>query len=91
MQAPNDKQQLPPMLAHLRALPAVIGEIGTLLADTGYASAANVAACAAAGIDPLIATGRQVHHQPLAERFAPAPPESTCENAVNPNLGQKYL
>jgi hypothetical protein len=27
----------------------------------------------AAGIDPLIATGRQPHHPPLAERFAPDP------------------
>ncbi len=28
----------------------------------------------AAGIDPLIATGRQPHHLPLAARFAPDPP-----------------
>ena len=28
----------------------------------------------AAGIDPLVAMGRQAHHPPLAERFAPAPP-----------------
>jgi len=34
----------------------------------------NVAACEAAGIEPLIAMGRQPHHQPLAERFADTPP-----------------
>ena len=45
-----------------------------MLADTGYFSAANVAACEAAGIDPLIAMGRQPHHPPLSERFADAPP-----------------
>ena len=33
-----------------------------------------MAACAAAGIEPLIATGREVHHPSLDERFAPAPP-----------------
>ena len=40
---------------------------------SGYFSAANVAACAKAGIEPLIAMGRQPHHPPLAERFAAAP------------------
>jgi len=54
-------------------LPEELGKAATLLADTGYFSEANVQACAAAGIDPLIAMGRQPHHQSLAERFAPAP------------------
>ena len=44
-----------------------------MLADAGYFSAANVVACAAAGIAPLIAMGRQPHHPPLAERFEKAP------------------
>jgi transposase len=74
VQASNDKQQVTPMLAKLDALPDELGTIETLLADTGYFSAANVQACAAAQIDPLIAMGRQPHHPPLAERFAPAPP-----------------
>ena len=49
-----------------------------MLADTGYFSAANVAACDAAGIDLLIAMGRQSHYPPLSEQFAdvPAPPEN---------------
>jgi hypothetical protein len=75
VQAPNDKQQLAPMLNQLGALPDALGDVETLLADNGYFSAANVEACAAAGIDPLIAPGRQAHHEPLAERFAPAPPD----------------
>lgn len=74
VQAPNDKQQLEPMLEKLAALPEELGKIETALADTGYFSEANVAACAAAGIDPLIAMGRQSHYPPLAERFAAAPP-----------------
>ena len=73
-QAANDKQQVEPMLAELGALPERLGEVETLLADSGYFSEANVQACAAAGIDPLIAMGRQPHHPPLAERFAPDPP-----------------
>jgi hypothetical protein len=45
VQAPNDKRQLAPMLGKLAALPADLGKPETLLADTGYFSAANVAAC----------------------------------------------
>ena len=50
-----------------------LGKPECLLADTGYFSAANVAACEKAGIEPLIAMGRQPHHPPLAERFEAAP------------------
>src|SRR3954462_7763848 len=74
VQAANDKQQVEPMLDKLAVLPAELGQVETLLADTGYCSEANVQACVAADIDPLIAMGRQPHHPPLAERFAPDPP-----------------
>ena len=73
-QAPNDKQQIEPMLDKLGRLPGELGKADTLLADTGYHSAANVAACERAGIAPLIAAGRQRHHPDLSERFAPPPP-----------------
>ena len=78
VQAANDKQQLQPMLNKLAVLPGALGNVETLLADNGYFSAANVTACAAAGIDPLIAMGRQPHHPSLAERFedTPPPPEN---------------
>jgi len=45
----------------------------TMLVGDGYFSAANVTACAAAEIEPLIAMGRQPHYPPLNERFAAAP------------------
>jgi transposase len=72
-QAPNDKQQLEPMLDKIEALADELGKPENLLADTGYFSAANVAACEKAGIEPLIAMGRQPHYPPLAERFQAAP------------------
>jgi transposase len=72
-QAANDKQQLEPMLNMVAALPDELGEVQSMLADNGYFSAVNVAACAAAEIKPVIAMGRQPHHPPLAERFAPTP------------------
>jgi hypothetical protein len=74
VQATNDKQQIEPMLGKLGALPVELGKAGTLLADTGYYSEANVAACVAVQVDPLIAMGRQPHYPPLAERFAAVPP-----------------
>ena len=74
VQAPNDKQQLQPMLGKIADLPDALGKVGELLADNGYFSEGNVNACAAAGIDPVIAMGREAHHPSLDERFAAAPP-----------------
>jgi len=74
VQAPNDKQQIAPMVEKTAALPEQLGRIETLLADNGYFSEANVLACAAADIAPLIATGRQRHHPSWRERFGAAPP-----------------
>jgi len=78
VQAPNDKQQIEPMLNKLAELPEALGEVGDLLADNGYFSEGNVNACAAAGIEPVIAMGREAHHPPLGERFAqdPTAPEN---------------
>ena len=77
VQAPNDKQQLEPVLGKIAGLPAELGKVGELLADNGYFSEGNVNACAAAGIEPVIAMGREAHHPSLAERFAedPTPPK----------------
>ncbi len=72
-QAANDKQQLVPMIRQLKALPKGLGRPRHLLADNGYLSDANVDACAAAKIEPLIALGRERHHIGWRERFAPAP------------------
>ena len=73
-QATNDKQQLEPMLNKINELPEGLGKAETLLADNGYFSEANVKACEAAKVEPLIATGREAHHPSLNDRFADAPP-----------------
>ena len=44
VQAPNDKNQVEPMLEKIGALPEALGKVEHLLADTGYFSAGNVAA-----------------------------------------------
>lgn len=74
VQAPNDKQQLEPMLAKINALPETLGKADVMLGDNGYFSATNVMACLAAGLEPLLALGRDPHHPSLSERFADAPP-----------------
>ena len=61
VQAPTDKQQLEPMLDKIEALPERLGAVETLLADSGYFSAANVEACREASFEPLIAMGRQLN------------------------------
>ncbi len=75
VQAANDKQQIKPMLEQLGRLPEALGKPGTLLADSGYFSEANVTACAEAKLTPLIALGREHHHLSWRERFATAPAE----------------
>jgi IS5 family transposase len=50
-------------------LPNALGEAERFLADTGYFSAANVAAREAARIEPLIAMARQPRHPPVGELF----------------------
>ncbi len=74
VQATNDKRQLEPMLNKIVALTDTLGKAETLLADNGYFSAANVAACEAAAVQPLIAMRREGHHPSLSERFAAPPP-----------------
>ena len=89
VQAPNDKQQLEPMLGKIADLPDELGKVEELLADNGYFSEGNVNACAAAGIEPLIAMGREAHHPSLDERFAgrrPPPKDPTPLEAMDHRL-----
>jgi hypothetical protein len=65
MHAPNDKQQLEPMLGRLAELPDKLGKVGDLLADNGYS--------AAAGIEPVISMEREAHHPSQAKRFVEDP------------------
>ncbi len=98
VQAPNDKQQLEPMLGKITALPDEFGKIGALLADHGYFSEGNVNACAAAGIEPVIAMGREAHHPPLDARFAeplpspknPTPLEAMAHRLKTPEGKKRY-
>jgi hypothetical protein len=90
VQATNDKQQLQPiwrfgtftcrernaeMLNKVVALPEVLGKAETVLAGNGYFSAANVAACQAVAVQPLIAIGRG--SSSIAERALCRPAAAT--------------
>lgn len=73
-QAPNDKEQIAPMLALLAAQSAVLGTAENLIADTGYCSEKNILACEQAGLSPLIAVAREAHHPSWRDRHSePAP------------------
>jgi hypothetical protein len=74
-QAANDKQQLVPIVDRIQALPDELGRVKDLLADNGYLSEANVDHCVEVGIAPLIALGRERHHQSWRQRFKKAPKE----------------
>lgn len=74
VQAANDKRQIAPTLNALARLPEALDKAGTLLADSGHFSEANVTACAAARIAPLIAPDRERHHRSWKDRFAAPPP-----------------
>jgi transposase len=81
-QAPNDKREITPMLDKVAALPEVLGQAQALLADTGYFSAANVAACETHGIEPMLSMKRQSHHMPVLERFAQDAPAPETDDPV---------
>jgi transposase len=72
-QAPNDKQQVTPMLKTLAAQAPTLGSVQCLIADTGFCSTANIQACEAAGINAMIATERQAHHPAVLERHSEPP------------------
>jgi transposase len=68
---PNDVQELLPTLD---AIPPVLGAPTAVASDTGFFSEPNIGGCAARGIDPYIATGREAHRWSLDEvLYAPAP------------------
>jgi len=73
-QHPNDKKELTPALEGMDALPPELGRVTDAVADNGYLSQANVDACEQRQISPLLATKRDAHNRPLAERgVEPAP------------------
>lgn len=81
-QAPNDKREISVVLDGIAALPEGLGQVSSLLADTGYYSAANVAACEAQLIEPMLSMKRESHHIPLLERFAEDRPAPETDDPV---------
>lgn len=80
-QAGNDKEQVEPMLARIQALPEGLNRPERLLADTGFFSEHNVQCCQDAGVEPLIAVGRDAHHSDWRSRFEePAPLEQPASH-----------
>jgi transposase len=69
----NDKQEMEPALAELAKLPASFGAVQGVNADHGYFSEENVHRVVEAGMEPLIALGRQSHHEALEARWVPVP------------------
>jgi len=91
-QAPNDKEQVKPMLAALAAHAQTLGKVDCLLADTGFFSETNVRACEAAKIDPLIALARAELHPGWRERHrepAPLPENATPAQTLSHRLKTK--
>jgi transposase len=91
-QAPNDKEQVEPMLATLQAQSATRGEVERLIADTGFSSEKNIQACKAARIEPLIAVAKEAHHPGWRERHsepAPLPEGATPMQAMAHRLKTK--
>jgi transposase len=82
-QATNDKRQIVPTLEKVAVLPEALGQVETLLADTGYFSAANVRACEAHDIVPMLSMKRESHHLPLFERFAADAPVPQTDDPVD--------
>jgi transposase len=95
-QAGNDKEQVKPMLTVIATLPAQLGKVEHLLADTGYCSKGNLAACEEAEIEPFIAVAREDHHPGWRDRFAEpeplaadAPPLKKMAHKLKTQAGRK--
>ena len=91
-QAPNDKEQVEPMLATLKAQAEVLGPVKNLIADSGFCSEKNIMACQAAGIVPVIAVARDEHHPDWRQRHsepAPLPEKTTPVQALSHRLKTK--
>jgi transposase len=80
VQAPNDKEQVEPMLKTLKAQAEALGVVDCLIADTGFSSENNIKACEAAQIEPLIAVARDEHYLGWRERYSE--PAALPDNAT---------
>ena len=74
--APSSQELEPP------GFPGRFRQVKAMLADTGYCSQANVQHCHTHHIEPLLALGRDSHHLPVLERFAPHAPAPESEDPM---------
>jgi len=91
-QAPNDKEQVEPMLETLKAQTTALGAVERMIADTGFCSEKNIKVCEAAHIEPLIAVARDEHHPGWRERHSepsPLPAAATPMQAMAHKLKTK--
>ena len=90
-QAPNDKEQIAPMLETLVAQ-QLCAAVKHLIADTGFYSEKNIQACESAKIEALIAVARDEHHPGWRERHsepAPLPENASTAQAMSHRLKTK--
>lgn len=91
-QAPNDKEQVEPMLAIFEAQSGTLGKPDCLIADTGFCSEKNILACEQAQLDALIAVAREAHHPDWRERYSepmPLPDNASPMQAMAHRLKTK--
>jgi transposase len=84
---PPDVEHLEPMLERTIANTGQAPK--TFIADAGYWSEANAKACAAQGVDPHIATGRQRHGQPPPPIRGPLPKNTDEKGKMARKLRKK--
>ena len=91
-QAPNDKEQIEPMLQTLAALKSTLGAVENLAADTGFYSEGNIKTIASKNIVPYIAMARESHHPGWRERHsepAPLPDNASTAQIMSHRLKTK--
>jgi transposase len=84
---PPDVEHFEPMLE--RTITNTGQAPKTFIADAGYWSEANAKACAAQGVDPHIATGRQKHGQPPPPIRGPLPKNTDEKGKMARKLRKK--
>ena len=91
-QAPNDKEQIEPMLETLAVLKPTLGTVKNLAADTGFYSDNNVRKMESENIVPYIAMARESHHPGWRERHSeptPLPEKASTAQIMSHRLKTK--
>lgn len=83
---PNDKQEAEPTLD---AFPAELGQPEGVAMDNGYFSARNIEATEERGIQPYIATGREMHYQSVEDLLGNLPVEPPTDASPKEKMAYK--